>query len=782
MGISKPRSKSVLTASHWGAYYAETVNGRIVGTRPFEADESPSPINDSIVDAVYSKNRIDRPYAREGFLEHGRHSDRTGRGRERFVPVDWDTALDLVASEVKRVKTTFGNASIHAGSYGWASAGGLHHAQGLLRRFMNLYGGATVHRDSYSTGAANVLLPHVLGAMDASSGPASTWDGIAGNTQLLVAFGGLALKNTQVEAGGAATHETEKWLRELRRAGVEFVYLGPNKGTDAAGFLDAQWLQPRPHTDTAVMLGIAHTLFIERLHDQAFLDKYTVGFQQFLPYLLGESAGQIKNAEWASMVSGIDADSIRDLARRIASHRTLLTMSWSLQRADHGEQPFWMLITLAAMVGQIGLPGGGFGFGYGSMHRQGNRKRLVPSPRVPQGTNPIDSFIPVARISDMLLNPGATLDYNGQTITYPDVRMLYWCGGNPFHHHQDINRLIRAWRCPEVVVTNEIWWTATARHCDIVLPATTSLERNDIASGAFDRFVMGMQKAIEPVGEARNDFDIFADLSERIGFRDAFTEGRDEMQWLRHLYGVGHQVAAQHAIDLPDFDAFWKRGYAEVAENNAPYVLYAEYRADPEIARLSTPSGKIEIFSGTIDSFDYDDCPGHAMWIEPAEWLGSEKARQFPLHLLSSQPTTRLHGQMDNEGISLASKIQGREPMWLNTGDANARTIADGDVVRVFNDRGQCLAGAVVTDDISQGVVLIQTGAWYDPLEPGEIGTLDRHGNPNVLTLDKGTSKLAQASSAQTVLVEVEKWRALVPDITVRSGPDTINREHKSNA
>ena len=767
----KSNSKFVLTASHWGSYYAEIVDGRIIATKPFEADSAPSPINNSIVDAVYSESRIDRPHVRKGFLENGKDSDRAGRGSEPFVPVDWSTALDLVAYEVKRVKETFGNSAIHAGSYGWSSAGSLHFAPSLLRRFMNCYGGANVHKDSYSTGAANVLLPHILGGMDASSGPVSSWDGLAENTELMVSFGGLALKNTQVESGSTGEHATEKWLRKLCQAGVKFVYIGPNKGTDAAEFLDAEWLQPRPHTDTAIMMGLAHTLVTEKLHDEEFLKKYTVGFEKFLSYLMGESDGQPKTASWAAGISGLSTDTILTLARRIASHRTMLTMSWSLQRADHGEQPFWMMITLAAMLGQIGLPGGGFGFGYGSMNRQGNRQRPVPSPRISQGVNPNHTFIPCARISDMLLNPGDTIDYNGRTITYPDIRMVYWCGGNPFHHHQDINRLIEAWRQPEVTITNEIWWTSAARHCDIVLPATTTLERNDIAAGAFDRFLIGMHKAIEPVGEARHDYDIFADLSERLGFREKFTEGRDEMQWLRHRYDVCKQQAARNEIELPNFDEFWQLGYVEIQEKPEPFVLFENFRADPDAFRLHTPSGKIEVFSEKIDSFNYNDCPGHPVWLEPIEWLGSEKAKQYPLHLLSSQPTMRLHGQMDNGGVSLASKIQGREPVWLNTGDAKSRDITDGDVVRVFNDRGQCLAGATVTDDISRGVVLIQTGAWYDPLEPGRLGTLDLHGNSNVLAIDKGTSKLSQACSAQTVLVEIEKWQDEVPEIKAFSQP-----------
>jgi len=281
--------------------------------------------------------------------------------------------------------------------------------------------------------------------------------------------------------------------------------------------------------------------------------------------------------------------------------------------------------------------------------------------------------------------------------------------------------------------------------------------------------MFAMHQAIEPVGEARNDFDIFADLAGRLGFRDDFTEGRTEMEWLRHLYEVVRQAAARHGIERPDFETFWETGYI-VDPVPRHYDFLSAYRADPEHKVLRTPSGKIELFSEKIASFGYDDCPGHPVWIEPAEWLGSPKANR-KLHLISNQPTKRLHGQLDNGPASRASKVKGREPIWINPHDAAEHSIADGDVVRVFNERGACLAGAVVIDAVSRGVVQLQTGAWYDPDEPGKAGTLDRHGNPNLLTLDKGTSKLAQGPISQTTLVEIERWTAPVPEIRAHHPP-----------
>jgi biotin/methionine sulfoxide reductase len=316
---------------------------------------------------------------------------------------------------------------------------------------------------------------------------------------------------------------------------------------------------------------------------------------------------------------------------------------------------------------------------------------------------------------------------------------------------------------------HEIFWTPTARYADIVLPATTTLERNDIASSS-DRYMFAMQQAIEPVGQARNDFDIFADIADRLGFRDDFTEGRNEMEWLRHLYEIVRQQAARHGVERPDFETFWRDGYiADPVSQHYDYL--ADFRADPDKEKLRTPSGRIEIFSERVASFGYDDCPGHPVWIEPAEWLGSPKAQRFSLHLISNQPTLRLHGQLDNGSVSRAAKVNGREPIWINPQDAAARGISNGDVVRVFNERGECLAGAVVTDAMSAGVLQLQTGAWYDPDKRGEVGVLDRHGNPNTLTLDKGTSKLAQGPISQTTLVEVERWTGPVPPIRAYDQP-----------
>jgi biotin/methionine sulfoxide reductase len=764
---------TVPTASHWGSYDVDVVDGRIAAVRPAADDPDPSPIGQSFVDGVDHPCRIRTPMVRAGYLDQGPES-RAQRGREPFVAVSWDKAIDLVAAELTRIKTQHGNEAIYAGSYGWASAGRFHHAQSHLRRLLNLFGGHVFHKNTYSLAAAGVILPHIVGDMQRILEQHTPWRTIAEHGRLVVAFGGLALKNAQINAGGVGRHAASEGMRACRAGGVEFVTVSPLRD-DVPEWLDAQWLPVVPNSDTALMLALAHTLVAENLHDRDFLARYSVGFERFERYLLGGNDGRPKSAEWAAPLCGIAAATIKALARRMAAGPTLISVSWSLQRADHGEQPFWMAVTLATMLGQIGSAGGGIGFGYNAVHGIGSDTADFAWESVPQGENKVRRFIPVARIADMLLHPGATLDYDGQTLTYPDIRLVYWAGGNPLHHHQDINRLLQAWRRPETVVVHDFVWNALARHADIVLPVTTTLERNDISAARFDRHVTAMRRAVAPVGEARSDFDICAGLARRLGFEDAYTEGRDEMAWLRHLYARSRERYAQRGVDLPEFDAFWEADRIELPPVRSPAVLFGAFRANPEMAPLGTPSGKIEIFSDTIAGFGYDDCRGHPTWFAPKEWTGSELARRYPLHLVSNQPRNRLHSQFDHGAASQAGKVAGREPARLNPADAARRGIADGALVRIFNGRGACLAGAVLSDAVRPGVVQIATGAWYDPAEPRD-GALCVHGNANMLTRDEPCSKLSSGPPANSVLVEVEPYRGTPPSVRIFEPPQIIRR------
>lgn len=769
-----------VTATHWGICEAEVVGDRLVAVRPFSRDPGgSSPVIRGFADRVYSPTRVRYPMVRAGFLKHRGKSDTAKRGQDDFVRVSWEQALDLVASELNRVKTHYGSEAIHPGSTDWHSTGKLHSAPTLVRRLLGLHGGYVDNTGDFSVAAAMAILPHVLGGIEVYE-QQTAWPTVIKHADTVVLWGCDLLKNNQI--GWAPTdHYTYGAVRQLKRKGTRVISVDP-RATDAANYLDAQWVAPRPNTDTALMLGLAHTLYSEKLYDPDFVHKYTVGFGKFLPYLLGKSDGRPKSAEWAEQITTVPAATIKKLARTMAQGRTMIMAGWAIQRQDHGEQPYWMLVTLASMLGHIGLPGGGFGMSYhyangGSLTAKG------PSlPGISAGSNPVKTSIPFAHgLSDMLLNPGKSVDFNGTKITYPDIKLIYWSGGNPLSHQMNRNREIEAWRRPETIIVNEPFWSNTARFADIVLPVTTTFERNDIdvVSEYSGHYFVAMPKLIKPLFEAKSDFQIFTELSKRFGFEHRFTEGKTDMEWIRSFWDHAfHQPEDSSErknkhTSAPSFDEFWERGYIEfhIPPEAKNYVRYEAFRKNPLIHSLGTPSGRIEIYSDTIAKYHYEDCPPHPTWIEPAEWLGSKETKTYPLHIISPHPKFRLHSQMDNTWLRHEYEVKGREPVWIHPSDAKARHINNGDVVRIFNGRGAVLAGAVVTKRVRPGVLMLAEGAWYDPDKPGEPGALCKHGNVNVLTMDKGTSKLAQGNVANTVLVEIEQYSGPTLEVTVFSPP-----------
>jgi len=735
-------------STHWGLReIVEDAGGPVL--RPVAEDPHPNAIGLDQLSPALPSLRVRRPAVRESWLRGGPGTAGDKRGGGPFVEVEWDRALDLVAAELDRVRRIHGNGAIYGGSYGWASAGRFHHAQSQVHRFLNTIGGYVAHRNSYSLGAAHVILPHVVIGMGTLMEAHTDWQTLTEHCELFVTFGGVPEKNAQISAGGVLQHHLPGALARMRAAGAEFVNIGP-VADNIPEVAQAEWIPTRPNTDTAFMLALAHVLLEEDLLDRAFLASHCVGFDRFAAYLRGVRDGQPKTPDWAAAITGAGADSIRALARRMAARRTMVNMAWSLQRADHGEQPCWMVVTLAAMLGQIGLPGGGFGIGYGAENVIGGRGRRLPAPTFPQGQNPVGDFIPVARVADMLLNPGASYAYDGEVRTYPDIRLVYWAGGNPFHHHQDLNRLRRAWARPDTIVVNEQYWTATARRADIVFPATTPSEREDIGRSSLDDYLFHMPRLIPAVGEARDDYAIFAGLAGRLGARPAYTEGRDAQDWLHALYAEFRSLAAEQGVEVPDYAGLkarnWMRLPIRAEGPNRSY--FAPFRENREAHPPGTPSGRIEIFSDRIDGFGYDDCPGHPVWLPPSGWLGAA-THEAPLHLVSPQPGDKLHSQLE----AALADVPGARPVALaiHPEDAALRGIASGALVRVFNPRGACRARAAVTADILPGVVALPTGAWL-----GDAGgNLDPDGNPNVLTRDLGTSRLGQGSSAHTTMVDV---------------------------
>jgi len=526
-----------MTATHWGIIKAYVEAGRLTRVAPYANDAaSPSPVIQAFADRVYSRDRIKYPMVREGFLKDGANSDTSERGKGKFVRVSWDKAFELVASELQRVKSAYGNEAIHTGSVDWHSVGKLHNSPVLLRRMMGQFGGFVDNTGDFSIAAAMVILPHVIGGTEVYDQP-TAWETVLGNTDTVVLWGATLLKNNQI--GWEPTdHPTYEYLKRLKVSGKKIISIDPRQ-TDTAQYLNADWIAPRPNTDTALMLALMHTLYSENLYDADFVKKYTVGFNKFLPYLLGKDGTPEKTADWAEKITTIPAGTIRELARTMAKGRTMLMSGWAIQRQDHGEQSYWALITLATMLGDIGLPGGGFGLSY---HYANGGSLTANSPAlggISAGDNPVTTVVPFAHgLSDMLLNPGKVVDYNGEKITYPDIKLVYWAGGNPLSHQMDRNRQIKAWQRPQTIIVNDIFWTNTAKFADIVLPVNTTFERNDViaASEYSGHYIVAMPKLVESQYESRSDYEIFTGIAEKLGFADKYTDGKSEMDWIESFY------------------------------------------------------------------------------------------------------------------------------------------------------------------------------------------------------------------------------------------------------
>lgn len=753
-------------STHWGLFEGRTEGNRL-DVRPPEFDAAPSPLLGNLPESLRHSTRIAQPMVRRSWLEHG---PGPGPRDGPFVPVDWDEATALVAAELTRVKETSGNESIYAGSYGWSSAGRFHHAQSHVHRFLNVFGGYVSSRGSYSLGTAEVFFPHVLGPAAEVGRLWHEWEDIVDSSDLILAFGGMPVKNVAVASGGIAEHRVDGHLREYAARGGRVVSLSPLRD-DFPDHDGVEWVPVRPFGDVPLLLAMCHVLLTEDRHDRSFLDRYTVGFDQVAEYLTGRHDGVPKDADWAAELCGLTADRIVDLAHRAARSRTLVNVTYSLQRAERGEQPLWAALTFAAMLGQIGLPGRGFAFSLGSMGSSGSPPMGFEIPALPQGPNPVQDFIPVARIADALLHPGESYEYDGTHRVYPDIRCVYWVGGNPFHHHQDLFRLRTAFERPETVIVHEQFWTATARLADIVLPATLSVERRDIGAGRHDRRLVAMEQLAEPYAEALDDYEIFTRIACRLGIEDAYTEGRNSEQWLEHFFTQLQESMKAAGVDPPSYRQFWRDGELMIPPKRREGTPVELFRRDPQQHPLATPSGRIELFSQTIDGFGYDDCPGHVVWLDPAERVDEERRAEGWLRLVANNPATRLHSQLDIGRTSQDSKIGDREPLRMHPADAADRGLEAGQVVLVENERGACLAGLALSEDVLPGVVQLSTGAWFEPV------TIDgrevcAHGNPNVVTRDIGTSRLAQGCSGQLAAVRVSRFEGTPPPVTVtRTAP-----------
>ncbi len=775
-----------VTGSHWGAFRAHIYAGKVQEIKPLELDKNPTEMLNGIKGIIYSPSRVRYPMVRLDWLKKHKYSADT-RGNNRFIRVTWDEALDLFYRELERIQKDYGPWALHAGQTGWNQTGSFNNCTAHMQRAVGMHGNFITKVGDYSTGAGQTIMPYVLGSTEVYA-QGTSWSEILENSDNIVLWANDPVKNLQV-GWNCETHESFKYLAQLKekvaKGEINVLSVDPVKNKTQR-YLENDHLYINPLTDVAFMLAVAHVLYNENLYDKKFIDTYCLGFEEFIQYVQGKTKDKVeKTPEWAAAICGVKADKIREFARMLVSGRTQILMGWCIQRQEHGEQPYWAAAVVAAMVGQIGLPGGGISYGHhyssigvpstGFAGPGGFPRNLDQGMKPKWDNNDFNGYsrtIPVARWIDCLLEPGKEINYNGGKVKLPDFKMMVISGCNPWHHHQDRNRMKKAFRKLQTVVTIEFAWTATCRFSDIVLPACTQWERNDIdVYGSYsNKGLIAMHRLVDPLFQSKPDFQIMSELTQRFGRREEYTRGMSEMEWIESLYN-DCKKANEGKFEMPEFNEFWEKSVLDFGEGK-PWVRHADFRKDPELNPLGTPSGFIEITSRKIGRYGYEHCQEHPMWFEKSERShGGPGSDKYPFWLQSCHPDKRLHSQMcESEEFRATYAVQGREPVYINPIDANAKGIKDGDLVRVFNGRGQLLAGAVLTDSYPRGVIRIEEGAWYGPLNEKE-GAICTYGDPNTLTQDIGSSELAQATSANTCIVDFEKFTGKVPPVTSFGGP-----------
>ena len=657
------------------------------------------------VQRVYARDRLRYPMRRVG-----------ERGAGQFERISWNEALDTVASELARIKETYGPQAVFNLYGGGNSDSCLHNTLIVPMRFFELFGG-------YTGASAIISIQSVVYASMRTFGtvmPDSDRENLL-QSRLIIMWGcnpAITLKGTN----------TNWYLAQAKEKGARFIFVDPIFTESAAALAD-EWIPIKPGTDTAALIAMAHVIITENLYDRAFLDKYTFGFDKFQDYCLGLEDGVAKTPAWAEPITGVPGETIGRLAREYATTKPAdLRAGWAPGRTAFGEQFNRAGITLAAMTGNIGVAGGGSSIWLSDPDAMNYFLEMMS---LPIGLNPVGKAVPFFCWADAILK--------GIGGGYPsDIKMAYVVGSNILNQNGDINKGVQALKELEFVVVHEQFMTPTAKFADILLPVTTHFEREDIQfPHQCGRYFIYAPKVIEPMYECKSDLDIFAELAQRLGM-EGFNDKSDQ-DWLsKSLEGY----------PIPDAAAFKKEGVYKFS-GDSPRVALSDQINEPEKNPFPTRSGKIEIYSeGLAQKGKPELLPPIPKYIEAWEGPHHPLAEKYPLLMVTTHSCRRANSTLDN--IPWLRDLE-RQAVWINTQDATDRGIKDGDEVRVFNEIGVLYIAAKVTERIMPRVVRIEEGAWYNPDKQG----IDRAGSVNVLCKD--TVSPGRAAATNAVLVQVEK-------------------------
>ena len=651
------------------------------------------------------------------------------RGEGRFERISWHEAVDTVGGEIKRVRDAYGPASILLLSLGGDIAD-LHTAE-QMATVLAMAGGFTGTWDRVSFGGGIYAQIVTYGTHYTSN----TRDDLL-HSRFIVLWGW----NPAVTRGGA---NTGWYLAQAHEAGAGIVVVDPRYTESAAIFAD-RWIPIRPGTDGAMLLSMAYVIIKENLQDQKFLNTHTTGFEHFKDYVLGSEDGVAKTPQWAEAITGVPAADTVNLARQYATTKPAAFMAGIAPgRTAYGEQYHRIAITLAAMTGNVGIHGGDAAGRAWESNIGGYPYKMARHANL---VNPVDAQVPDPP-------PGFPWTYRASKVNRADIpdfiekgraggfgadcKMIAVVNCNYINSFPDINRAVRALKSKklEFIFVLEQFMTATAKFADILLPTNTFMERNDIDNGVGLPFYGYVRKAVESRGESKSHLEIASLLAARLGLSGFDPRGEDER--LREI--------AEHC-EIRDYERFKETGLHRVQFE--PYVAFAKQIEDPARNPFPTPSGKIEIYSQQLAELNHPKIPPIPKYIETWESRNDPLAKTYPLQMITSHFKRRANAQFDN--IPWLREL-GEQVVMINPADAQARGVSDGDLVRVFNDRGEIRISARVTERIMPGVVDVPHGAWYDPDENG----LDRGGCPNVLT--KHAYSPGGATNYNTCLVEVRK-------------------------
>ena len=691
------------------------------------------------------------------------------RGEGKFKRASWDTALDHVAGKMEELKSKYGPTALLDQAYAGASYGVLHKSdqiEGLQARFLGMYGCRTSSWSVPSYEGTKFSSKTTFGTIEDGNE-----DDTFAASKLIIMWG---WNPAYTFHGG----NTFYYMRMAKQNGCKFVLVDPQY-TDSASAYDAWWIPIRPNTDAAMMAGMAHYIFTEKLQDQKFIDKFVQGMdagtmpdwakdkENFKDYILGKYDNTPKSPEWAAEICGVSADDIKKLAKMYATTKpAALKASWAPGRNAYGEQYNRMAAALQSMTGNIGILGGcaeGIGKAW---HAEGVAYPYDEFANVFYESIKSDRWAhcvlnyPNVKREEIGLWPGGKA---GDGVI-PNIRGIFWQGSDWFNQLTNINKEIKAINKLDLVVCSDSTITPSGLYADVLFPIATHFERHDVALPWYKgHYYIHRPKVIEPMGESKTDFQIYTELAYRLGGeqfgkrynpkanRDYFLHNDAvDNAYLQEWWE--HKVMAHQHVDM-SWEEFQKYGIYKF-KLDRPHVAFQD-NVEKGVP-WPTASGKIEIFSGQLAQYDdwtktaYGyEIPAIPKWIVPFEYLGDkEKIVKHPFHLISPHPRHRTHSIFNNVGWLRETYEQ---EVTINASDAKKLGIKTGDTVEVFNDRGKVVVPAYVTERCMPGVLVIYEGAWIDLDENG----IDRSGNPDMLTLDEPSP--AGSFAYNTVLANIQK-------------------------